>query len=453
MRAALRTVTVLAIATSACREPVAGPGPLLVTVTNPPPTTAPPGTAFPQTVVRFVDAEGVPLVGARVRALGDGRAVLSSAVTDGLGRIGVQWTLPRWEDPTNPYPIHPPFGVAGRYSLRVATVDEEASVTFESSAEVLRAEQIDASADYGCGITHGEVWCWGFPSFRLAGAWAHVSAFRLDVPGGMQAVEVRIGPRTICIRDVATSRPWCLDVEDGPLLFRQVPSAPALSEIVDAGLRFCGRGVADSLAWCWSVDTGQIGVAAPVDTLRFTALVGQATGWRGNPVGYACGLSRDGRVWCWGENHGGQLGTGNPVPSAHPVRAVVEDSLVALRAGMGGVCAETKDGVTWCWGSLLLGAGQSAPRRIEGLGQGPFIPGEYDLYTLRPSGVNRWGVNSTPQPGFSGDGQLFTVAELVEEQQACIRATGGEVYCSWLITHGGSDSRLGSGDLRPVHRP
>jgi hypothetical protein len=453
MRIAIRTFGVLVIVASACRNPIAGPGPLLITVTNPPPTSAPPGTAFPQAVLRFADAEGTPLVGARVEALGDGIAVLSSEVTDGNGRIGVQWTLPRWEDPTSPYPLNPPFGLPGRYSLRIATVDDDASVTFETSADVFRAEQIDASGDYGCGITAGEVWCWGFPSERLAGGYRHASAFRLNLPSGVRAAEVRIGPLTICIRDLSTSRPWCMGVEDGPLEFRQAPSAPALSEIVDAGLRFCGRGVADSLAWCWSVENGQVGVAAPVDTFRFGALVGQATGWRGNPVGYACGLAIDGRAWCWGENHGGQLGTGSQVPSAHPVRAVVDDSLVALRAGMGGVCAETKDGNTWCWGSLLLGSGERAPRRIEAFGQGPFIPGEFDLYTLRPSGVSRWGVNNIPQPGFSGDGNLFTVVDLVEEAQACIRSTGGEVYCSWLVTHGGSDSRLGSGDLRPVHEP
>lgn len=448
----MQATLLLACTLFGCADPVSPPGPWLVTVTNAPPASAPPGTAFPQAVLRFADAEGTPLVGARVEALGDGMAVLSSEVTDGNGRIGVQWTLPRWEEPTSPYPLNPPFGVPGRYSLRIATVDDDASVTFETSADVFRAEQIDASAGYGCGVTAGEVWCWGFPSERLAGGYHHASAFRLALPSGVRAAEVRIGPRTICIRDVATLRPWCLDVEDGPLEFRQAPSAPALREIVDAGLRYCGRGVADSLAWCWSVENGQVGVAALADTLRFSALVGQATGWRGNPVGYACGLALDGRVWCWGENHGAQLGTGNTVPSTHAVRAIVEDSLISLRAGVGGVCADAADGGKWCWGSLLFRSVERNPQRMTGFGDGVLIPGDHEIYRLGPTGLDRW-FQGTPRSRFPGSGAIFSVVDLSLEGQACIRSLGGEVFCSWQITHGGSEYAFQSSDLRPVHRP
>lgn len=435
----------------ACTDPIASAGPFLATVSNSPPTSAKPGTAFPQAVIRFADANGSPLAGARVDATGDGTAVLSADRTDGNGRIGVQWTLPRWA-PGEMGPTWAPYGIPGRFSLHVRAAGSEELVTFTTAAEVFRADQIDASADYGCGVTAGEAWCWGFPSFRLAGGWHHPSAFRLDLPGGVHAEEIRIGPATICIRDAATNQPWCLGVEQGPLTFRRPDGVPALRGLVDAGLRFCGLGVADSLAWCWSVANGVIGPATPMDTLRFASLDGQATGWRADPVGYACGRALDGTAWCWGENFGGVLGTGDTRHSARPVRAMVEDSLVSLRAGMGGVCADAANGDTWCWGSLLFLGSDPTPRRLSGYGPGPFTPGEYELYRLHGGGLERWFLGSRLPP-FLGDGDQFIIVDIVEEGQACIRGSTREVYCSWQITHGGSDSQVGSAQLRPVHKP
>src|SRR3989475_2014898 len=52
-------------------------------------------------------------------------------------------------------------------------------------------------------------------------------------------------------------------------------------------------------------------LARAQDSLQFTSLV---AGWA-----HTCGLTRDGRAYCWGWNPGGALGIGDTVVSTTPV--------------------------------------------------------------------------------------------------------------------------------------
>jgi alpha-tubulin suppressor-like RCC1 family protein len=139
---------------------------------------------------------------------------------------------------------------------------------------------------------------------------------------------------------------------------------------------------------CWGDNTyGQLGLdseapssAVPVTVPGFESGVTEIAG--GFHSDHVCAL-KDGRVYCWGYNYGGQLGNPQAVSSCvqgdtngcsrKPVSVLdgegnpIED-VVSISSGIAHVCAEKKDGSVMCWGDnsygQLLGGVHDAPRRF-----------------------------------------------------------------------------------------
>jgi alpha-tubulin suppressor-like RCC1 family protein len=95
---------------------------------------------------------------------------------------------------------------------------------------------------------------------------------------------------------------------------------------------------------------------------------------------YTCAVTREGTVRCWGSNWGGQLGDGTntsrltPVPVSPMLPALV---VTAVATGGGHTCAVTREGAVWCWGDNRhgqLGDGTTTSRRtpvaVSGLASG-----------------------------------------------------------------------------------
>ena len=72
---------------------------------------------------------------------------------------------------------------------------------------------------------------------------------------------------------------------------------------------------------------------------------------------HACGLSADGRAFCWGSNRLGQLGDGdaNPNVKTGSVAVATAQTFSVISAGANHTCGLTPDGVAYCWGLNFTG--------------------------------------------------------------------------------------------------
>ncbi|MBB4639511.1 PKD domain-containing protein [Longimicrobium terrae] len=133
-------------------------------------------------------------------------------------------------------------------------------------------------------------------------------------------------------------------------------------DAVDVGPAFtCGL-ASDGRAWCWGVnDNGQVGngtfTSQPEPALvsgdhRFTAITTGAYN--------ACGLKAGGEVWCWGSNRHRALGAPSTqicgqsftyLCSNVPVKVDTDVAFTAIDAGTTDhVCGLTAQGKAFCWG-------------------------------------------------------------------------------------------------------
>lgn len=86
---------------------------------------------------------------------------------------------------------------------------------------------------------------------------------------------------------------------------------------------------------------------------------------------HTCGLTDDGRVWCWGSNARGQLGVPGVTRTSKPVLVPGSRVWVHVDAGARHTCALTRRGRAWCWGDNRrnqLGASLSASASMSSQG-------------------------------------------------------------------------------------
>lgn len=122
----------------------------------------------------------------------------------------------------------------------------------------------------------------------------------------------------------------------------------------------CGLTSVGSLH-CWGDNfNGQYGYG-PTDTLpSYTpraATPGLAFTWISAGGFQVCGIVFSGTTFCWGENAGGSLGSGDLSSfRSAPVRVVSSLSFATLSSGFLHNCALTLEGTAYCWGGGSAGA-------------------------------------------------------------------------------------------------
>ena len=184
--------------------------------------------------------------------------------------------------------------------------------------------------------------------------------------------------------------------ENGSSDWRQVSVGGAHS----CGIRTSGR------LYCWGGNyKGQLGTGGTsIDpTPTPVEVVGGATDWTQVSAGntHTCALRRTGRLYCWGEDTGGQLGNGPSGDQSTPTE--VSGALTtwtSVSAGSGHTCGRRTNGRLYCWGTDFHGA----------LGDGPVL-GDRQVPTLVAGGFTDWrqvtaGLSATTC-GLRTNGRLY----------------------------------------------
>lgn len=116
----------------------------------------------------------------------------------------------------------------------------------------------------------------------------------------------------------------------------------------------------DGQPWCWGdntygqLGTGTLGGSSPVPA-QVTGIANVTAIDAG--MFHVCALTATGEVFCWGSNSDGQIGY-DGAPFDHtptPAKALLPEPVVQITAGGTTSCARTAGGKVYCWGSNVSG--------------------------------------------------------------------------------------------------
>ncbi len=192
---------------------------------------------------------------------------------------------------------------------------------------IKEASSVAMGTDFACGALDGASYCWGNNNYGVYGNGTRTNS---TTPTPTDATGVLRGKKIISM--AAGNSSVC-----------------ALSS--DNGL------------FCWGNNNtyGQLGdgttttLYTPVAVKMDGALAGKTIKQISVGNYYACALTTDGGVYCWGYNNYGQLGNGTTNNSSVPVAVntagvLAGKTVTSISAGETNTCAVTSDGSAACWG-------------------------------------------------------------------------------------------------------
>ena len=221
------------------------------------------------------------------------------------------------------------------------------------------------TADAGtCGLRDdSEVVCWGPSSDVLGVAPTGPTLVPTGIAGPAGVEQVAVGYALSCIRHgghVACAGEAGL-LGDGTMINRaSYADIPGISTAIDitTGDKFGCALLSAGAVVCWGAnEAGQLGNQQTSATPEPAAVVGPLGPYVQITAGdtFACGLTLDGDVDCWGDGSAGQLGDpiGTNRPSAQRVLGITGAKQIVGAAYS--ACALVGDGMASCWGSNQSG--------------------------------------------------------------------------------------------------
>jgi alpha-tubulin suppressor-like RCC1 family protein len=228
--------------------------------------------------------------------------------------------------------------------------------------------------DFGCAVqTSGVASCWGDGARGQLGAGVAVPAGSAN-PQALplaDVVEVAAGVAHACARTVAGEM-FCWGANDlgqvngmpgadvlAPTL---VTAVTGVREMAVGGGHTCALDSAGRVT-CWGDDaSGQLGgdgAASPVVVTTLPGVRAITAGTR-----HTCAIRLTGDLYCWGDNSAGEVGVGSGLASFATPRAIQSLGVTrAVAAGEDNTCSHDSQGAAWCWGDndgTALGSGNPA---------------------------------------------------------------------------------------------
>lgn len=305
-------------------------------------------------------------------------------------------------------------------------------------------DQIDVGNNSACGVSAGQVYCWGTNTNGAVGDGTTVSPVVapkkvVQQPGmlaGKHVSKVSVGNEVACALAGGEAYCWGIGTAgrlgNGASVSSSVPvkvtntGVLAGKTITDISVGWGNSCVvADGQVFCWGYGTnGALGrgvatssslpVAVDMSIFEGKAVSKLSVGWYG-----ACAVA-GGQIYCWGANANGAAGDGTVTNATTPVKVVTYQgglygkTVIDVSRGHDTSCALTSDNELYCWGDN--GNGQIA----DGTTTDRVYPVKLDLAVAGGAKVKSISTSST---------------------HACASFDNGKVYC-WGST---SRGRLGDG--------
>jgi alpha-tubulin suppressor-like RCC1 family protein len=291
--------------------------------------------------------------------------------------------------------------------------------------------QVSAGAITTCGVrTSGRLYCWGYgQGGELGDGGSSDQSVPTEVAGGETTWRsVSVGSGHACaIR--APGRLYCWGNNFyGPLGVGTAGGSRNVPTLVRGGFTdwtsvsagqssTCGRRAIGRL-YCWGRDDkGQLGTGPGQGDRSTPGLVaGGITDWTSVDVGYdaACGRRAIGRLYCWGSNRFGNLGNGTGSGRQSPTLVAGGfTDWTMVSAGDDHACGLRANGQLRCWGGGAQGQrgdGTTSPTRltpvlVNGTGWTQVTAGFFHTCARRSTGrLYCWGDNQNVQLGIGPSG-------------------------------------------------
>jgi len=232
-----------------------------------------------------------------------------------------------------------------------------------------------AGADHSCALTAaGAVWCWGSNDRGQLGRGRDPGSFAPVEVTGAHFAQLSVGQFHTCgVTRAGAVLCWGWNLygqvgttfapeQCGPNPWSPTPcirepvraeaGAVRFTAVAAASKHTCAL-AADGRVFCWGANRlGQLGTGTTANATTPKVVAGPQR-FRALAVGtdFSCGLGAEGDVWCWGDNAMGQLGGTEGPSSATAVRVHAEGRFVSLGAGTNHACGIQESGAVLCWGS------------------------------------------------------------------------------------------------------
>ena len=261
----------------------------------------------------------------------------------------------------------------GRYG-RLGNDSSENSMVPVAVSGGMSFKSVDSGFAHTCGITtDGDGFCWGRNEDGILGNdSAKGSLLPVPVSGGHKFGSLHAGSATTC--GITTDGvAYCWGASDFGNLLGLGPDDRAGKKVpglvagefdfkpgsIGVGLdHICAVTTADK-AVCWGRGRyGKLGIG-PGDGLGVIENLMTPREVNGNisftqittGLFQTCGISTDGKAYCWGRNGSGQLGDGTTTMQVEPAAVSADIEFAELTIGVDHTCGVSSDDDVYCWGN------------------------------------------------------------------------------------------------------